>query len=491
VENAVSVALLIILLAAACALLLGLAARRGHDMDLEQWSVGGRSFGTVFVFLLLAGEIYTTFSFLGASGFIYGHGAGAYYILAYLTLNQVIGYWLLPLVWRTARREHLVSQPQFLVRQYGSPALGILVAIIGVAAMIPYLVLQFTGLGIIVSIASNGAMSRAEAVWLGAAIVTGYVMISGMRGAAWNAVIKDLLILAAVVFLGIYLPLHYYGGIGPMFRAIDHAKPGFLAFPARGNNVVWFQTTVLLNAMGGFMWPHIFSSIFTARGERILRRNTVVMPLYSLMLLFVFFAGFAAVLQVPGLQGTSIDLALVKLCAQTFPPWFVGVIGATGLLTALVPGAVLLTAAATMLANDLYRAGVHPAASNAAVTRLAKALVPAIAAIAVLFTLQGGATIVALLLMGYNLVTQFFPAVVFSFAKRNPVTSQGACCGILAGTAAVTVLTLTNTSLAEMLPFLPASLQDMNIGLAALILNAGVNAIVSAATRPRVAAQNA
>jgi SSS family solute:Na+ symporter len=152
---------------------------------------------------------------------------------------------------------------------------------------------------------------------------------------------------------------------------------------------------------------------------------------------------------------------------------------------------VLLTAAATMLANDLYRAGVHPAASNAAVTRLAKALVPAIAAIAVLFTLQGGATIVALLLMGYNLVTQFFPAVVFSFAKRNPVTSQGACCGILAGTAAVTVLTLTNTSLAEMLPFLPASLQDMNIGLAALILNAGVNAIVSAATRPRVAAQNA
>jgi solute:Na+ symporter, SSS family len=476
----VSLALLIILLTAAGALLLGLAARRGHDMDLEQWSVGGRSFGTLFVFLLLAGEIYTTFSFLGASGFVYGKGAAAYYILGCLTLNQVIGYWLLPLVWRTAKRNHLVSQPQFFVHQYRSPALGILVAVVGVAAMIPYLVLQFTGLGIIVSIASYGALSRADAVWMGAAIVTAYVMISGMRGAAWNAVIKDLLILVIVVFLGIYLPLHYYGGIGAMFRAIDHARPGFLAFPTRGNSVVWFQSTVVLNAMGVFMWPHVFSSSFTARGDRVLRRNAVVMPLYSLMLLFVFFAGFAAIPQVPGLTGTSIDLALIKLCTQTFPPWFVGIIGATGLLTALVPGSVLLTAAATMLANDLYRAGLRPAASNAKVTSLAKTLVPVVALIAVYFTLRGGATIVAMLLMGYNLVSQFFPAVVCSFAKRNPVTPQGAFCGILIGTMAVVVLTLGAISLA-----------DVNIGLIALLVNIGITAIVSAATRRALVPQEA
>ena len=40
-------------------------------MNLEQWSVGGRGFGTIFVFLLMAGEIYTTFTFLGeAAGHI-------------------------------------------------------------------------------------------------------------------------------------------------------------------------------------------------------------------------------------------------------------------------------------------------------------------------------------------------------------------------------------------------------------------------------------
>jgi SSS family solute:Na+ symporter len=143
----VSIAIVIIFLTALAALLLGLYARRGHDMNLEEWSVGGRSFGTMLVFILLAGEIYTTFSFLGASGFTYGKGGAAYYILAYLTLNQVAGYWILPGIWRAAQRDRLVSQAHFFVRQYDSPALGVLVASVGLIALLFYFVLQLKGWG--------------------------------------------------------------------------------------------------------------------------------------------------------------------------------------------------------------------------------------------------------------------------------------------------------------------------------------------------------
>ena len=34
------------------------------------------------------------------------------------------------------------------------------------------------------------------------------------------------------------------------------------------------------------------------------------MPIYQIILLFVFFVGFAAILQVPGLTGGDIDLSL-------------------------------------------------------------------------------------------------------------------------------------------------------------------------------------
>jgi SSS family solute:Na+ symporter len=483
-----NIALLIIFATAVMALLLGLRARKGRDMNLEQWSVGGRSFGTIFVFLLMAGEIYTTFSFLGASGNAYGKGASTYYILAYQILAYVISYWLLPAIWRYAQRERLLSQPQFFVHKYDSPVLGILVALVGVLALLPYLMLQLKGLGLIVSLASYGAISSTVAVWIGSAIVTAYVIASGVRGAAWNAVVKDVLILAVVVFLGIYLPVHYYGDLGTMFTAIDTAKPGYLTFPEKGQSVIWFQSTVLLTAIGFFMWPHTFNSVYTARNERIFRRNAALLPIYSLLLLFVFFVGFAAILRVPGLSGGDIDLALLNLSLQTFDPWFVGVIGAAGLLTALVPGAMILTTASTILASDVYRAGMRRDASDAQVNKLARWLVPCVALAAIGLTLNGGTTIVALLLMGYNFVTQLFPAVLCSLAARNPITKQGAFCGILVGAIAVAAITLTKSTVGGLFPFLPQTLKDLNVGMVALLLNIAVTAVVSLLTQHRTPA---
>ncbi len=127
-----------------------------RTMTLEQWSVGGRGFGTVFVFLLLAGEIYTTFTFLGGSGWAYGRGAPAFYIITYGTIAYIMSYWLLPAIWKRGTNWQVLSQPEFFARAYKSPALGKLVAVVSIAALIPYLVLQLKGLGIIVSEVSEG-----------------------------------------------------------------------------------------------------------------------------------------------------------------------------------------------------------------------------------------------------------------------------------------------------------------------------------------------
>ena len=403
-------ALIIIAATIVGVLFLGLLARRGTVMDLEQWTVGGRGFGTILVFVLMAGEIYTTFTFLGGSGYAYGHGGPVFYILSYGCLAYIISYWLLPPIWRYAKQHRLIAQPDFFAHKYDSPALGLLVALVGIVALIPYLVLQLKGLGVIVGAAAYGSISPTVAIWIGAAVVTTYVMVSGVRGSAWTAVVKDTLILAVVLFLGIYLPIHYYGGYSAMFSAVDAAKPGFLALPAKGESIAWFDSTVLLTALGFYMWPHSFGSLFTAKDERVFRRNAAMMPVYQLILLFVFFVGFAAILKVPGLKGPEIDLSLLRLSVQTFDPWFVGVIGAAGVLTALVPGSMILISAATLLANNIFRA-FHPQAADATVSWVARMLVPVVALVAVIFTLRGGSTIVALLLMGYSFVTQLFPTL--------------------------------------------------------------------------------
>ena len=477
-----NVALLIILLALALAIYLGLVARRGRKMTLEQWSVGGRKFGTIFVFLLMAGEIYTTFTFLGGSGWAYGKGAPAMYILCYGALAYAMSYFLLPVIWRYAKAHGLVSQADFFASKYRSPGLGIVVSLVSVAAIVPYLVLQLKGLGIIVSESSYGSISATAAVWIGTIAVVGYVVISGVRGSAWTAVLKDLMILTVVVALGIYFPLHDYGGFRPMFEAIDRAKPGFLTLPATGMSTSWFISTVLLTALGFYMWPHTFASAYTARDEDVFRKNAVLLPLYQLVLLFVFFIGFAAILKVPGLTGTAADDSLLQLVKQSFPPWIVGVVGAAGLLTALVPGSMLLMAAATILAKNVY-AGLAPGTDERTVSTLAKALVPVIALVALYFTFRGGETLVALLLMGYNMVTQLFPALLLSLGAQPLATRAGAYAGILAGEATVAYLSLAGVTMATLFPSWPSVVTDLNVGIVALIVNVVVLFVVSALTR--------
>src|SRR6202140_2090264 len=128
---------------------IGFLAGVRRKMSLEQWTVGGRGFGTVLMFLLMAGEIYTTFSFLGASGWAYSRGGPALYILAYLALANVVAFFIQPPIWELGREHGLQTQPDFFLVQYRNKYLAAFVSMVGVAFIIPYLQLQLTGLGII------------------------------------------------------------------------------------------------------------------------------------------------------------------------------------------------------------------------------------------------------------------------------------------------------------------------------------------------------
>lgn len=478
------VALLIIFAFLAFAIYLGIRARRGKDMDLEQWTTGGRGFGTIFVFLLMAGEIYTTFTFLGGSGWAYGKGGPAFFILPYGTLAYVISYWMLPAIWRYAKEHRCHSQSDFFASKYYSPSLGILTSLVGVIAMIPYLSLQLKGLGIIVSTASYGLISSTVAMVIGLVAVTVYVVISGIHGSAWTAVVKDILVLGAAVFLGIYLPFKLYGGFQPMFEQIAQEKgTSFLIFGGE-YPISWFISSVLLSALGFYMWPHTFGAAFTAQNTGVFRRNAIIMPLYQLILLFVFFIGFAAVLAVPGLQGPDADLALLRIVTETFSPWFVGIIGAAGLLTALVPGSLLLMVSATILVKNVY-AVFRPSTTEEQIVRYAKYLVPVVGLAALFFALAGGQSIVLLLLLGYGLVTQLFPAMVLSLLPNagSYTNKYGAAAGIIVGVLVVVYLNVTENNLGTLASWLPQGIHDINVGIIALVANAIVLVPVSLATK--------
>lgn len=461
-----------------------LSLRSRGAQTLEQWSVASRGFGSALIFVLLAGEIYTTFTFLGGSGWAYARGAASYYIIGYAAVAYTASYWLLPAIWRRGTQWRVISQPEYFARAYHSQWFGTVVALVGCFALIPYLVLQLKGLGILVSESSYGLISYETAIWIGTLCTVVYVVLAGVRGSAYTAALKDALVLLTVVGLGIALPITLHGGITPMFDTLIAQRPNFFVFPEKGMSGTWFTSTILMTVFGFYMWPHTFGSLFTARSDDAFRRNAVLMPLYQVILLFVFFVGFAAINAVPGLEGGAIDLALLRVTRQTFGPWVMGLVGAAGLLTALVPGSLILMTTATILSRLITSVYTASPQREMQIARLA---VPLVAAVSLVFVFRGDQTLVTLLLFAYAIVTQLFPSVLLTLWWPQRTNAVAACAGIVVGVSAVMYTTFAGITMASAFPNMPSAVTDVNIGVFALVANVLVTVVLTSIQPPRCA----
>jgi len=468
-------ALFIILAVIVISAVVGITAGRKLKMNLENWTVGGRRFGVIIIWLLMAGEIYTTFTFLGASGWAYSKGAPAFYILVYGALAYTLSFFILPALWKIGKRYGLHTQPDYFIKRYNSRFLGVLVALIGVFSIIPYLQLQLTGLGLIVEVASNGTVRSAYAIGIAFILTCAFVFTSGIRGAAWVAIIKDVLMIAAVFVVGFGVPSIYFGGFGKMFNIQIEKMPEHLIFPGSTTHMdsLWVMSTILLTALGFYMWPHVFGSAFSAKSDKVIKRNAVIMPFYQIPILLIFMVGFTALLVLPGLENG--DMAFLSLVNQTYPSWFMGFVGAAGAVTAMVPAAILVLFASTLISKNVYQTGINPNASEDTVMRLSRFMVLVIMTFSLLFAIFLPNELVNLLILGYDGVCQFFPGVVFGLFWKG-VTKQGVLAGILAGTGFVVFLILSQND-----PFL-----GMNAGFVGLLINIMVTIFISLLTRADV-----
>jgi solute:Na+ symporter, SSS family len=377
-----------------------------------------------------------------------------------------VSFFILPPIWELGREFSLQTQSDFFENRYRSKPLAILVSVAGVVFLIPYLQIQLTGLGIIAQVASFDAIGRTPAMIVAISLVAAFVFAGGIRAVAWVSVLKDVLMIFAALSIGIGVPYIYFGGVAPMFAALAHAKPSHLVMPGATAHMghAWYISTVLLSSLGFYMWPHAFGASFTARSAAILRRNAIVMPLYSLSLTFIFFVGFAALLVIPGLPNG--DLALITLVRKTFPAWFLGLVGGAGALTAMVPAAIILLTAATLFSKNVYRPLFAPAMTETQIARLARIMVVVLSLLTLYFAIYSSSTLVSLLLLGYAGVTQFFPGVVLGLYWPR-ATKSAVFAGLLTGLLAISVLILTNND-----PFL-----GLNAGFLALCLNFAVTII--------------
>ncbi|MHB1652056.1 MAG: sodium:solute symporter family protein [Desulfitobacteriaceae bacterium] len=450
----------------------GLLARGKRAVTLESWSVGNRSFGTLILWFLMAGEIFTTAAFLGVGGWAYAYGAPVYYFMANVPLAFVLAYFLLPQIWWVGKRFGAITQADFFNLRYGSSWLTGIFAMVGIFALIPYLELQLSGLGAVLQVISNGAVPKTVSILVAAILILFFVTTGGVRSVAWTSIIKDSLMILILLSLGVAV-FRVMGGYVHLFSRVNQYIPHFFSLPgvSKTYGLGWFMSTVLLVNLGYWMWPHSFATAYTAKSVETIRRNSIWMPLYALLYFFVFAAGFAAVLLLPGLKDSNgVMIALVQ---HIFPRWFVGLIGGEVVLMAMIPGSAIVMTAGTLIAQNIYKGLAKPDASPKQVLLASRVFLVIIMAISVMLSLHTSKTLVSLLLIAYNSVGQLAPAVILglTWPRMNRIAA-------LLGTATGMFLLSFGPATKALGHLFP----HLNVGFVVLVINVIVTVVTAAIT---------
>ncbi|MEU6264819.1 sodium:solute symporter family protein [Saccharopolyspora shandongensis] len=464
---AVSVGIFALFMLAAVAL--GLLSLRGRDRtNLAEWSIGGRSLGVVLIFVLMAGETYTSFSYLGAAGWSYNYGMPVFYLLAYLAIGFAVGYVVGPILWNYAHRNKLHNITDITAYRFNSPWFGAAVAILTTLFLLPYIQLQITGMGVVVSTISYGTIGLGAGYIIAFVVTEAFIIFSGLRGSAWVSILKDSLVIITLLVVFIYVPVHYFGGLGPMLDRLVSERPEWLVLPGHGKEslgMLWFATTGLLNGVVYTIFPTTVAGYLGAKNPGVLRRNAIIMPFYQVLLFVPILLGLAAVFVVPGLDDSN--LAMFKLVVDSMPAWLVGLVGVAGALSSIVPMAVFMLVIGTMWGRSVL--GVHPRTAPHQ-KQLSQLVTFAVGLVALLFTFISPSTLVQLSVLSYQGLAQLLPVVLISLLWKRMSTAAAAS-GLAAGVVVVAVLVITGND-----PWL-----GINAGLLGLAANVLVNVAVTLA----------
>jgi SSS family solute:Na+ symporter len=402
---AVSIGILALFLVAA--VVLGIRAARGQDkVDLAEWSIGGRSLGIVMTLVLMAGETYTSFSYLGAAGWSYTYGASGLYLVAYLSIGMAVSYLVGPLLWGYAHRHGLHNITDLVAHRFAAPWLGAVVAVVATVFLISEV----------------------------------FILASGLRGSAWVSVLKDITVVVTLAVVFVYVPLKFFGGYGELMNRLITERPAWLTLPGpKGDTygMAWFISTALLNGAVYSVLPTSVAGFLGARSAQTLRRNAMILPFYQLLLFIPVLLGMAATFVVPGLKNSN--LAMFEMIRAEMPPWLLGVIGAAGALSAIVPMAVFMLVIGTMWSRSIL--GRHP--RTAGRQRQLAQLVTLVAGLVALgMTFLFPNVLVRLSVISYEGIAQLLPLVVLALLWRR-MSMVGAVVGMSVGIAVVLALVIT------------------------------------------------
>jgi SSS family solute:Na+ symporter len=419
---------------------LGFAASRWRRaeslMHLDEWGLGGRSFGSWVTWFLLGGDLYTAYTFVAVPALMFGAGAAGFFAIPYTVIIYPLVFLVVIRLWSVSHVRGFVTPADFVRSRFDSPTMALLVAITGIVATMPYIALQLVGIeAILKAMGVEGELPLIVAF----VILAVYTYNSGLRAPALIAVVKDALIYLTVIVAAIVIPSKL-GGWDVIFGAAEEkfSAGSGVVLPATGQ--LGYATLALGSALALFLYPHSITGVLAASNRDVLKRNMSALPAYSLALGLIALLGFMAIAAGTQPIGTDGNTIVPVLFQQMFPSWFAGIAFAAIGIGALVPAAIMSIAAANLFTRNVYKEYLKKDATPQQEAKVAKvaSLVVKLGAVAAILFLNPQFSI-DLQLIGGVIILQTMPAVALGLYTRW-LHRGGLIAGWVAGMAAGLVM---------------------------------------------------
>jgi SSS family solute:Na+ symporter len=409
--------------------------RRGTSMEsLDEWGLGGRSFGTWVTWFLLGGDLYTAYTFIAVPAAMFALGSvNGFFAVPYTIVPYPIIFIFMSRLWSVSHRHGFVTTADFVGGRYGSRGLSLVIAVTGILATMPYIALQLVGIQAVlevVGVGGSGVIAQDLPLFIAFAILAAYTYSSGLRAPAVIAFVKDALIYLVIIVAVIYIPSKV-GGWDHIFAAAQHKMitpnkvtgkvPGAYIPPA---TQYWAYATLALgSALALFMYPHSITATLSSKSRNTIRRNSAILPAYSFVLGLLALLGWVAIAagtKPIGLDGkVNPQLVVPQLFEDMFPSWFAGVAFAAIAIGALVPAAIMAISAANLFTRNIYREWYRPSATPAQEAKVGKIVSLVVKFVALVFVLtMDKQNAINFQLLGGIWILQTFPAIVFGLYTR-------------------------------------------------------------------------
>ncbi|MDE0256699.1 MAG: hypothetical protein OYG32_18040 [Rhodospirillaceae bacterium] len=454
----------------------------------SDYFVAGRRLPVWLFVMAVTTAAFGGWSFTGHPGLVLRDGFSYAFAAIGAIAIPLSGVVLLKRQWALSKRFGYMTPGEMLADYYGSEAIRLIVLAIALLFAIPFTGVLLGGSGFLISVVTDGYVSRDMAMWGLTLVLVIYVTAGGIVGIANVAVLQGILMAMGMIVLGL-IALDHVGGFEVLNRKLaDLAATrigdwgttrglgggdynGLFALsgvaqwtaglgkeaPAGG---LWTGVMCLsfLFALLGVMAAPTFSIwAFSSESPRPFAAQQVwasAAAVGAILLIFsaiqgagalflgankaVTEAGLAVAQVLPDLSGGR-QAALVPYYINSVAealPWLAALLAVCGLVAMQATGAVHLAASGTMLSRDMFRRFLKPGATHGGQKLFARIAILVVAGLALALATYDRVTLIELGALALPIAFQLWPTLLGAIWFPW-ITRQGALYGLGAGVLAV------------------------------------------------------